>query len=432
MLRRFSLYGFLKNQQYYEYSLVLALLAMGLDFATIGLLIGVREGTTALIEIPTGVLADRTGRRRAMLLSFGSYILSFALFGALGLLAEAGRMGHLPLVTLLVVAMLLFAVGDAFRSGTHKAMIFAWLRNQGREHERTAIYGYTRSWSKLGSAVSVVIACAIIWWSGDFILVFFFAIGPYLLNMINLATYPDDVDENSGQVESLRSLASALWQSLGGALRHKPLRRILIESMSFDGFFKASKDYLQPILFAAALPLSARVFAHSSLSEAQRSVVLIGPVYVTLFLFSALASRWAHRVVDYLGDSQDRAAHALWGASAAIYALLLGALYEGNAAVAIGGFIALYAIENLWRPILLSRLDAVTTGAEGATILSIESQVRSLFTLATAPLLGALVDHVRASGQEAAFWPVPAIGLALALAFWFLAFRAPAANQNNS
>ncbi|NOY91432.1 MAG: MFS transporter [Deltaproteobacteria bacterium] len=423
MLRRFSLYGFLKNQQYYDYSLVLALLAMQLDYATIGLLVGVREGAAALLEIPSGVLADRTGRRRAMLVSLGGYILSFALFGSAGLLAEAGQIAGLPLVGLLMLAMLLFAVGDAFRSGTHKAMIFSWLRNQGREDERTAVYGYTRSWSKLGSALSVLIACGIIWWTGDFILVFFFAIAPYLLNMLNLATYPAEVDEIRAEKETLGSLSRALWQSLKCAVKRRPLRRLVIEAMGFDGFFKASKDYLQPVLFAAALPLSARLFAHAGLNEAQRSVVLLGPVYVTLFLLSALASRHAHRVVRALGGSYERASRELWAALAIVFGVLLWALRVELASVAIAGFIALYVVQNLWRPVLLSRLDRVSDGAEGATILSIESQARSLFTLALAPLLGALVDHVRASGDAGPFWPVPAIGFALAFSFWLLGAR---------
>ena len=49
---RFSLYGFLKNQRYFEPFLFLAFLEKGLDFTDIGLLIAVRELTTNLLEIP--------------------------------------------------------------------------------------------------------------------------------------------------------------------------------------------------------------------------------------------------------------------------------------------------------------------------------------------------------------------------------------------
>ena len=43
MLRRFSLYGFLKNQQYYDYFLLLAFRQMGLSFFLIGVLIAFRQ-----------------------------------------------------------------------------------------------------------------------------------------------------------------------------------------------------------------------------------------------------------------------------------------------------------------------------------------------------------------------------------------------------
>ena len=81
-----------------------------------------------------------------MILSFCAYIVSFLIFG----LSAS--------VPLLFVAMLLFAVGESFREGTHKAMIFTWLRIHGRLDERTRVYGFTRSWSQIGSAVSVVLA----------------------------------------------------------------------------------------------------------------------------------------------------------------------------------------------------------------------------------------------------------------------------------
>ena len=82
MLFRFCLYGFLKNQQYYDIFFVLAFLEKGLSYTMIGTLIGFREICVSLMEIPTGAVADVLGRRRSMIASFLAYIASFALFGA--------------------------------------------------------------------------------------------------------------------------------------------------------------------------------------------------------------------------------------------------------------------------------------------------------------------------------------------------------------
>ena len=54
--------------------------------------------------------------------------------------------------------MLLFANGEAFRSGTHKAMIIQYLKIKGLLKLKTEYYGHTRSWSQRGSAISSLIA----------------------------------------------------------------------------------------------------------------------------------------------------------------------------------------------------------------------------------------------------------------------------------
>ena len=72
MLLRFSLYGFLKNQRYFEAFWILAFLEKDLSFFAIGTLFGFRELAANLMEIPSGAVADLWGRKRAMILSFGA------------------------------------------------------------------------------------------------------------------------------------------------------------------------------------------------------------------------------------------------------------------------------------------------------------------------------------------------------------------------
>ncbi|MBW1678399.1 MAG: hypothetical protein JRJ79_17855, partial [Deltaproteobacteria bacterium] len=54
------------------------------------------------------------------------------------------------------------------------------------------------------------------------------------------------------------------------SVKQRSLRRLIFESMGFEGFFKASKDYLQPILKAAALPVTAVLFASMHLTGEQK------------------------------------------------------------------------------------------------------------------------------------------------------------------
>jgi MFS family permease len=140
MLFRFSLYGFLKNQTYFEPFLVLIFLDKGLSFFQIGLIVALREVVANVMDIPSSALADLYGRRRCMVASFVVYIVSFMV------LAFGTEFWHI------LVGILFFGGGDAFRGGTHKAMILDWLLSQGREttsaRKCMALRARGRSWGR--------------------------------------------------------------------------------------------------------------------------------------------------------------------------------------------------------------------------------------------------------------------------------------------
>jgi len=399
MLRRFSLYGFLKNQQYYEPFLILAFLEKGLSFFQIGLLIAFREICVNLMEIPSGAVADLYGRRKSMMFSFASYIVSFTIFGLSEMLWQ------------LFPAMFFFAIGEAFRTGTHKAMIFTWLRLQGRINEKTEVYGYTRSWAKMGSAVSVILAAAFVMASNNYTSIFYFSIIPYAIGLINFMGYPKELDgKPSSQVSLIKDVSKHLWESLGISVKRKSLRRLMLESMGFEGVFKASKDYLQPILKSAALAVPAGMM----LNETQRSAVLVGAVYFVLYIASAYASRKSHKICYHAGN-EETAARRLWGVNFLVYTALLPLLYFKLYPLVILGFVILYLVQNFWRPILISRFDEHASETQGATVLSIESQARSVSIMIIAPVLGLAVDYLKHGEFGGEFWPIGALGAAVAL-----------------
>lgn len=392
MLFRFSLYGFLKNQRYYDAFLILAFREKGLSFFQIGILIGFREVCTNLFEIPSGAVADLYGRRRAMIFSFVAYIASFATFA----MSEA--------LFLLFGGMFFFGLGDAFRSGTHKAMIFDWLRQQGRADEKTKIYGYTRSWSQMGSAVSVLIAGALVFYRGNFTDIFWFSIVPYAFNIVNFFGYPAALDGDRKSEFSLKTVTALLGKALKLSVQFPPLRRLVFEGMGFEGMFKASKDYLQPILKQTAIAMPLLL----TLDESKRAALLVAGVYFALYFLSSFASRNSHKVTEWQG-SDEGAARVLWWVNLGLYALLIPALWFSTYPAIIALFVGLAILQNFWRPGLISRFNAQSTPEMSATVLSIEAQSKSLATIVLAPSLGWLVDVVDG------FWPVGVIGTLIAL-----------------
>ncbi len=375
MMFRFSLYGFLKNQTYFEPFLILAFLEKDLSFFQIGILIGFREVCINIFEIPSGAVADIYGRRRSMIFSFLAYIASFFVFAWSTSFAA------------LFLAMFAFALGDSFRTGTHKAMIFEWLRIQGREEERTRVYGFTRSWSKMGSAVSVVVASAFIFTGARYSDIFLLAVIPYALNVVNFMGYPTELEGARAPGTKIPGVWSHLKNSMRTAFTDRPLRGILVEAMSYEGTYKVAKDYIQPVIKQAALGLALL----ATWQQHQRVAILVGAAYFVLHLLSSFASRGGHRLVASVG-SEEAAAKSLWGATALVYAALAWGLWTGWEFIVIAGFVVLAVLQNFWRPVLISRIDAHSTPEAGATILSVESQGKSFLAMGLAPLIGFCVD----------------------------------------
>ncbi|MBN2450680.1 MAG: MFS transporter [Lentisphaeria bacterium] len=432
MLWRFCLYGFLKNQRYFEPFFVLALRQRGWSFFLIGLLVAFREISVNVLEVPTGVVADVWGRRRSMILSFVAYVVSFLVFG---FATSAGGPTGSPGTVLLFAGMFLFAIGESFRTGTHKAMIFAWLRSQNRTSERTKVYGYTRSWSKIGTVVSVALATAFVFLTGSYSYVFTACAIPYLLGIVNFLGYPQELDGTPHAGGGLGRAGVLLRDALLSAWRHRPLRRLVLESMGYEGVYTASKDYVQPVLKQMAIGLAAGSVLLAGLREEQRAAVLVLPVYAALAILAATASRNAHRFVRRFegraeapatgtdAAAENRAAHCMWLLAVVVFAVMLPTAAFGVHLGIVACFLVLEFLQNLWRPLHISRFDAVSPEQQGATVLSIESQAKSVATMLCAPVLGLAVDALRKVRPDTAFWPIAAVGLAISLFFYLRSAR---------
>ena len=294
--KKFCLYGFIKNLQFFEPFLIFFFLESGFHYLHIGILFSIREIATNILEIPTGLAADILGRRRTMVFSFLSYICSFLLFY---FFHGFGMM---------VVAMIMFAFGEAFRTGTHKAMIFEYLSLKKITHLRVAYYGHTRSWAQLGSALSALIAAGIVFYAGSYRSVFIFTVVPYIVGLFLMLSYPRELDGVVGGASA--GLCVRVREVLGGfasLFTTGETRKALINSSVFDALFKSSKDYLQPVL--KVMVLSLPVFL--SLEGERRIALITGLVYCVLYVLTSRASVSAGRLVS--GNRRDtRVLNGTW------------------------------------------------------------------------------------------------------------------------
>ena len=244
--------------------------------------------------------------------------------------------------------------------------------------------------------------------------VFLFCIIPYAANIVNFLGYPAYLDGPRQSADRpagvLRTLLSAVSQSL----RRRRLRRLLVESMGYEGLFRSSRDYIQPVIRAAclSLPLMLVLGDRLNLGQGQRVAIGVGAVYFALHLLGSLASRGAGGFARKFGG-EDRSARWLWMLNLAVFALMAGGILAGLPPLTIAAFVLLAVFQNFWRPILVGRVASHADSAQTATVLSIESQAKSIFIAVIAPLLGWTVDLVTVYHHDLRFLPIAALGIVI-------------------
>lgn len=378
MFYKFCAYGFLKNLKFFETFLMLFFLEKGLTFLQIGTLYSIQFVAVNILQMPTGIFADSMGRRRTMIISFGSYIISFVMFF------------FSTSYILFAVSMVFFAFGESFRSGTHKAMIFQYLQIKGWEDQKVHYYGHTRSWSQTGSALSVLIAACIVFYSGSYKYIFLASIIPYLADMLLIISYPSYLDSGKKKLkadQALKSIGAVIRESVG-AFKDRHVLRSIMNAAIYTGFFDAMKTYLQPVVKTLALALP--VFL--AYDDKKRSAIVVGIVYAILYMQTAYFSRISGQVAERFRNLSLPLNIFLFAGLG--FGVISGILYHYKfflAAVIV--YIGIYIIQNVRRPISEAYITDSVDHEILATALSAEGQISTFLTALLAPLLGVLADH---------------------------------------
>jgi len=212
---------------------------------------------------------------------------------------------------------------------------------------------------------------------------------PYLLDLLNVISYPKSLDGELERVEK-----GEIWNKVKTTSREftqifsdGSVMKAILNSASFSGVFKSAKDYLQPIL--AVLALSASVF--TDLGDTQREAIIIGLVYFGIYFLTSLASRRAYQFSERFSSlSQAVNFTYLIGAGMLVLAGVTANLQIISLSVVC--FLGLYMINNIRRPINVGIISDQISSKIMASGLSTESQVTTIFSAIVAPLLGFLVD----------------------------------------
>ncbi len=369
---KFCAYGFLKDLRFYEPFMLLVFLDKGLSYLEIGTLYATREVLINLTEVPSGIFADSVGRRLTMVFSFLAYILAFIIF----YFADSFE--------ILLLAMAAYAFGDAFRTGTHKAMIFDYLRLNGWEDQKTYYYGHTRAWSQRGAAVSALIAALLVLYQGSYAPIFLFTIIPYVLNVFLILSYPKNLDgKRHTSDRRITEEFVSVMRSLIASMKSLAMVRTISSQALYTGYYKAFKDYLQPLLETLALSLP--IFL--AWEDQKRTALVIGIVYSILYAATAFASSKSGTFASHFnGLATPLNLTLLIGVTLGLVSGLL--LHLSYVVLSVVLYLGIYILENLRKPMGIAYVSERMDQTSLASGLSVESQAESLFAAAIALLLG--------------------------------------------
>jgi MFS family permease len=372
---KFCLYGFLKNLRFFEPFFLLYFYSKGLSFLQIGVLYSIREIAINIFEIPSGIIADALGRRKTLASSFVLYIIAFIVFYLYSTFS------------LFVLAMLFYALGDAIRSGVNKAMIVDYLKRTNQIDCKVNYYGHTRSWSQFGSAISSLAGGVLLFFNKNLDAIFLFSIIPYLIDFVNVLSYPKYLDENKSKYLSTKENIKFITTSFVQAFKNRSLLHSLINSSVYSGYYKAIKDFIQP--FLKSLIISIPIFFY--LSNDEKTALFLGFIYFIIFLVNSFVSRRASKIENLFGS---QAAFLNFSLFLGLFVgLISGLLMEYfNSIIAVVLFIIVLSIENSRKPSCVANITDNSGDNVHAGILSVQSQLASFFAAIIIVTIGFVAD----------------------------------------
>ena len=198
------------------------------DVADVLLLEAIYYGAVVALEVPSGYLSDRLGRRPTMVAAALSWSIGYAAlaFGGSWWVFAAGQIA--------------VAMGMAFNSGTDSALLFESLAAEGREGELAAVEGRAQAWSSAAMAVAAL--------AGGLLASVDLRFGHALSAIGTLVAFVAALLLEEPKRSSAAERPLAQLRGVGDALRTPTLRWVFLFAVSMTVFNHVPYELAQPYL----------------------------------------------------------------------------------------------------------------------------------------------------------------------------------------
>jgi len=366
--------------------------AVGLSLTQVMLGESLFAAAIVLCEVPSGVFADRMGRKITLLAGVAFFSLAMVIFAA------STRF------VLVLFSQILFGIGIAFQSGADSALLFDSLKALNRENEYQKVLGRAQTISYL-TAIPMTMAGGLIAARFGFRLTISLSAMIMALNLVNYLLLTEPPIPAEGQ-RADKTVWWHTWKALRYIWKHRLVRFTIVFSMVLGVGMKLSFHTLNPYWDFWRVPVSYFGFAFAGYN-----------------LTAAIASHYAWPVLRKLGD---------W-MTLLILLILVCSTFAIMAGVApgIAGALLIPASFQISRSLLPIATDdmvnRVTFSHHRATVLSMKSFLRQLAQIALLPVFGLISDAF--SLLDAFGWTAAFVGVWGLLALYRL-FLLPADYQH--
>jgi MFS family permease len=336
----------------------LYLQSKGLNFVQINSLWGIIVGTMFLTEVPTGVVADRIGRKRSINIAFALQVVGEVIFifsGSYWLFALAAVVGGL---------------GFAFSSGAVEALVYDSLKAERREEEMSKAMGFIAAAQRSANLIAFAIGGLLIidLTQERFVLAIIVTASAVFIGWLISLTLHES--PSAALPEDRGSSLQLVRDGLKLLRDDRRFRRLVLLALVSVPFIDYLLNLYPPRFVALGVPS-----------------VWLGLALALASALSILGARYAYWIEARLGTRR----------SFRLVTSLPGVLYLVMAAVvvpplAVLVFCTLYASTSLKDPIFSGHLNRHIESKNRATVLSLISMFSGVYVALMGLFIGRIAD----------------------------------------
>ncbi len=355
-IRLISIIRFAQSFHLYIHAYALILLDRGLSLFQITAIESLVIATIFVMEIPTGIIADRIGRKGAIVAAIGFNISAEFLF----LFARTYPM--------YIMVAILTGTGFAFASGAIEAMVYDSLPLEDRDNQMKKTMGQINSLARLAFFISPIVGAFIIRDGApeNYTLAIALTVMALLIALLVSLFLQEPASEwDADKPHSMTILRDGIAE-----LRGNPtLRRLTLLTI-----------FTTPLTGMLIVTLAAPYLTLNGVSP-----FVIGMTLSIGSLFAVFTQRYAYKLETWLG--QERAILFLLLLPASMYGVL--ALVSGSI-MPVVVIIIMYATNEMKSPLFSAYQNGLIGSKNRATVLSIINMLLNLFVAIVSPLYAAI------------------------------------------